>query len=118
MSRHERFAPTARALACVMGSMDLVRPLGLAGVRCITIARHGSPALYSRFNAAHLAWPQFVPDDEELVAALIRLAPAQGVPPTLFYDSDPQLLLISRNRARLARAFRFVVADATLVEDL
>lgn len=50
-----------RALACVLGSMDLVRPLGLAHIR---------------------------------------------------------LLFISRWRAALARAFRFVVPDATLVEDL
>ena len=36
----------------------------------------------------------------------------------LFYEEDAQLLLISRHRERLAKSFRFVIADATLVEDL
>jgi predicted ATP-grasp superfamily ATP-dependent carboligase len=120
MSRHERFARAGGAapLACVLGSMDLIRPLGLAGLRCIAIARPGSPALYSRFTVARRAWPQFAPDDAALVDELMRLAAAQRVPPLLFYEEDAQLLLISRNRERLARAFRFVIADAELVEDL
>lgn len=120
MTRHERFALTGTAapLAVVMGGMDLIRPLGLSGIRCVSVSRPGSPALYSRFNVARIPWPQFAPDDDALVDALLRFAATQDAPPVLFYEEDAQLLLVSRARERLARAFRFVVADATLVEDL
>jgi predicted ATP-grasp superfamily ATP-dependent carboligase len=53
-----------------------------------------------------------------LVDALIALGETQREPPVLFYEEDAQLLLVSRFRDRLARAFRFVIADAGLVEDL
>lgn len=119
MTRHERFALNGAdaPLACVMGGMDLIRPLGLAGVRCIAVARPGSPALYSRHNAAALAWADFSASDS-LIERLMRLAVAQRQPPLLFYEADAQLLLVSRWREQLARAFRFIVPDAALTEDL
>jgi D-aspartate ligase len=105
-------------LACVLGSMDMVRPLGLAGIRCAVVARPGAPSLYSRFTAASLCREQFSAGDEELVEALVRFGAGEPQPPVLFYEEDAQLLLISRCRERLAKAFRFVVADRELVEDL
>ena len=42
-------AATDRPLACVMGNLDLVRPLGLAGIRCVTVAPRGHPVHFSRF---------------------------------------------------------------------
>src|SRR5689334_21966635 len=48
----------------------------------------------------------------------MRLAGAERHPPLLFYEEDAQLLLVSRQRERLARAFRFIVPDAALTEDL
>lgn len=121
MSRHERFAvggATVAPLACVMGGMDLVRPLGLAGIRCMTVARPGSPALYSRFNAAALPWSEFSPAAQDLVERLVQFAGAQAAPPVLFFEEDAQLLMVSRHREKLAKAFRFVIADAALIEDL
>jgi D-aspartate ligase len=121
MTRHERFAASgvsAPSLACVMGSMDLVRPLGLAGIRCAAVTRPGSPPLYSRFTDASLAWPDFSNCADDLVEHLLRLAEHQRVRPVLFYEEDAQLLFVSRHRERLAQAFRFVIADAALVEDL
>src|SRR6202043_329766 len=53
-----------------------------------------------------------------LIDALERFASTQREQPVLFYEEDAQLLLISRHRERLAKSFRFVIADATLVEDL
>src|SRR5262249_4501551 len=46
--------------------------------------------------------------------------PAGGAPqrPVLVYEEDAQLLLVSRHRDRLARVFRFVIAERELVEDL
>ncbi len=105
------------ALACVMGGMDLVRPLGLAGVRCAVVAPPGSPTAYSRFTRAIIPEP-VGQDEEELVDALLRFAVAQPVRPVLYYEEDGQLLLISRHRERLSAAFRFVIADAELVGTL
>src|SRR5205807_1928947 len=42
-------APVPKALACVMGDLDLVRPLGLAGIACAAVTRPGNPSIYSRF---------------------------------------------------------------------
>jgi D-aspartate ligase len=122
MTRHERFAANGAEapapLACVMGGMDLLRALGLAGIRCATVARPGSPPLYSRFNVTTLPWADFSNSADDLVEQLLRLAAAQAVPPVLFYEEDAQLLMVSRHRERLERAFRFVMPDAALVEDL
>jgi D-aspartate ligase len=111
-------ADDAPALACVMGDMDLVRPLGLAGVRCAVVAPAGSPPVHSRFAEATIPWGDFWHGGEELAEALVRFGSAQPTPPVLFYQEDAQLLLVSRHRERLARAFRFVLPDAELVEDL
>ena len=46
------------------------------------------------------------------------LRPRQPSKPALYYDGDFKLLAISRNREVLAEAFRFVLPEATLVEDL
>lgn len=91
----------------------------MAGIPCAVVAPSNSQALYSRFTRASQVWDRdFWDDSEQLLDALMRFAAAQSEPPVLFYQQDSQLLLISRNRDRLARAFRFVVPDATLVEGL
>jgi D-aspartate ligase len=105
-------------LACIMGGMDLVRPIGRAGIRCGVVARPGSPALYSRFTDATLCRDDFSERDEDLVQALLRFGAAEREPPVLFYEEDAQLLLVSRHRDKLARAFRFVIAAPELVESL
>ena len=105
-------------LACVMGDMDLVRPLGLAGIPCAVVAPPGSPPTHSRFVRAVIPWTDFWEGTESLLEALVRFGAAQPEPPVLFYEEDSQLLLVSRHRERLAHSFRFVVADADLVESL
>ena len=105
-------------LACVMGSMDLVRPLGLAGIRSAVVTRPGAPPLYSRFTQAALCRVEFSEDDEDLVDALVGFGAAQPERPVLFYEEDAQLLLLSRHRQRLGQVFRFVIAEPDLVENL
>src|SRR5262249_29761505 len=107
-----------RPLACVMSSMDLVRPLGLAGVHSAVVARPGSPALFSRFTEAAFCRDDFSEQEEGLVDTPERLGAAQREARVLFYEEDAQLLLVSRYRRRLARTLRFVIADAEMVEDL
>ena len=111
-----------------MGDLDLVRPLGLAGIRCALVTSADSVSARSRFCRAVVPWDggeiadgakERVEDGaEDLLRRLEQFAAGQPEPPVLFYQEDEQLLFISRNRERLARTFRFVVADASLVENL
>ena len=98
--------------------MDLVRPLGLAGISCAVVTQPGSPSVYSRFTRAALYWKDFSEGTEELVDALVRFGAAQPEPPVLFYAEDSHLLLVSRHRHSLKAAFRFVLGDEQLIEDL
>jgi len=119
VSRPQQTAlPAPTAVACVMGDMDLLRPLALAGIPCAVVSRPAVPSLYSRYAQSRLAWDDYSNNIEGLLDALISFGKAQSEPPVLFYEEDGQVLLVSRFRERLAQAFRFVVADATLVEDL
>jgi D-aspartate ligase len=114
-----RFTSTQHALACVMGDIYLLRALGLARIPCAVVAESGSPLLYSRFTRAAIRWDEEISaDPENLVERLMCFAASQTEPPVLFYENTDHLLLISRYRERLATAFRFVVAEPTLVEDL
>ena len=107
-----------RPLACVMGDMDLVRPLGLAGIRCAAVARRGAAPRFSRFVDARLDWHDAWTQPEQIVAELVRFAESREQRPVLFYEEDRELLLVSRHREQLRAAFDFVVADAELVEDV
>jgi len=101
----------------VLGGIDLVQALALGGIRSAVVAPPGALARYSR-TAERLPWvdPSQAPD--ALVTLLIAWARSRPVPPILYYDGDWDLLLISRHRAPLQEAFRFVVAAPDLVEDL
>src|SRR3712207_5327440 len=99
--RHEKgkvVILTANALACVIGDMDLVRPLGLAGIRCAVVSSPGAEPRFSRFTRAALDWVDSWEQADELLAALLRFAEAQSGPPVLFYGQDRDLLLVSRFR--------------------
>jgi D-aspartate ligase len=112
-------APSAAAAsACVMGDMDLLRPLALAGVRCAVVSRPGVPSLYSRYARSRLAWDDYGGEAEKLLDALLDYGAAQREPPVLFYQEDAQALFVSRHRDRLAKTFRFVAAAPDLAEDL
>ncbi len=107
-----------RALACVIGDMDLIRPLGLAGIPCAAVARPGSPVTYSKFVRETVAWVDPWREPGKLVERLMKFSARQTEKPILFYEGDWDLLLVSRFRESLASAFRFVVADSQLVENL
>lgn len=114
-----RLAAKNRPLACVMGDMDLVRPLGLAGIRCAVVTPPDGPPRFSRFNRQTIAWQdeEVAEGAEALLERLVRFGMSQPEPPVLFYEQDAQLLFVSRNRDILSKAFRFVIADQELVED-
>ncbi|HEX7120768.1 MAG TPA: GNAT family N-acetyltransferase [Gemmatimonadaceae bacterium] len=104
--------------AVVMGDVDLVRALGLGGIRSDVLAPPNAAARYSRFTRTCLPWIDPWEGPEALVEALLAHAAVQPEPPVLFYQEDRSLLLVSRYRDRLRHLFRFVIPDATLVEEL
>jgi CelD/BcsL family acetyltransferase involved in cellulose biosynthesis/predicted ATP-grasp superfamily ATP-dependent carboligase len=110
--------PAPQAMACVMGDMDLLQPIAMAGIPCAVATRPGVPSLYSRHTKARLHWDDFSQTSEAPLDAMLRFGQAQSERPVLFYEEDGQLLFVSRHRERLAQAFRFVIADAPLIEDL
>jgi D-aspartate ligase len=105
-------------LACVIGDMDLVRPLGLAGVRCVAAGPTGPETRWSRYTSGSIELPDLWEEPDLVVEALVEFASAQESAPVLYYQKDPAALAISRHRDRLARHFRFVVPEAGLLEDL
>jgi D-aspartate ligase len=104
--------------ACVIGGMDLVRPLGLAGIPSAVVVSPGDHTVHSRFTrgAIPLADPAREPD--VLLDRLMSFAETQPEPPVLLYGQDVDLLFVSRRRETLRQGFRFVVPEASLVEDL
>jgi D-aspartate ligase len=116
MADHSR-VPTrsAEPQAWVLGAIDLVRALELAGIPVVVFAERQDPARYSR---AALAGIEPLPGADAMVERLLALASEQPEPPVLYYDNDWDLLLVSRHRDRLSQGFRFVAASEDLVEDL
>ena len=106
------------AVACVIGDLDLIRPLRLAGIRCVAVSPPESSVPYSRFVEEAVEWADPWTAGERLIDNLVRFAQGCDEPPVLFYESDGDALLISREQERLAGHLRFVVAEAALVEDL
>ncbi len=113
-------ASAGDVFACVLGDLDLIRPLALARIPCAVVAPMGSVVGRSRFVHAVIAVDCDTISDHpaDLPEQLLRFAGAQKNPPVLFYQEDEQLLFVSRHRDRLAAGFRFVVPSAELVEDL
>jgi D-aspartate ligase len=117
-SRPPRVAQHGRPLACVLGSIDLVRALHIGGVSCGVAAPRGNPARYSRAATRVIEPVDAAADPGTMVDRLLEFAATEREPPILFYDGDWDLLLVSRERDRLAASFRFVVADAAVVESV
>ena len=115
-SRHP--AQKSEPQAWVLGAIDLVHALTLAGIPVVAVADPQDPARYSRATVAGIERNPSSPRPEAMVDWLLAAAAEQAEQPVLYYDNDWDLLLVSRHRDRLARGFRFVAAPARLVEDL
>jgi D-aspartate ligase len=117
-----RSVPSRRAAsvsaAYVLGGIDLVRALGLAGIRSVVLDEPGSFGRHSRFAAGSVDAVDPRRRPRELLEVLLRLGANEAEPPILYYDGDFELLLISRFRTELGERFRFVVPDPELVLDL
>jgi predicted ATP-grasp superfamily ATP-dependent carboligase len=108
----------ASPLGLVMGDVDLVRALALGGIPAAFFGFPDASARFSRHVHAVLPWIDHWARQDELLAALLRFARSQDEPPVLYPQTDAALLIASRHRDVLGEAFRFVLADADLVEQL
>ena len=102
-------APTA----LVLGDLDLVAPLVMAGVHCAVVAPPGDPARYSR-RAKVAGWAS----PSGLLEVLQRYGRSQPAKPVLFYESDRYARFVSEHREALAERFGFVIASREHIEDL
>ncbi len=105
-------------LALVMGDIDLVRALGVAGISSAFFGFADDSARFSRHVRVSLPWIDQWERQEELVEALLEFAGSQPQAPVLFPQTDATLLLASRHRERLSARFRSTLADRELVEQL
>jgi D-aspartate ligase len=108
----------ATPTAVVMGDVDLVRALGLAGIASAFSGPSDAPARFSRHVAAVLPRADHWARQEDLLGELLAFGRAAPAPPVLYPQTDAALLFVSRHRERLREAFRFVLADGDLVEQL
>jgi D-aspartate ligase len=105
-------------LAVVMGDVDMVRALGVAGISSAFFGFADDSARFSRHVRVSLPWIDQWERQEELADALLALALAQPQPPVLFPQTDAALLLASRYRERLAEGLRLILADRQLLDRL
>ncbi len=108
----------AIAAAYVLGDVDLVVPLGRAGVPVVLVSPPDEPARRSRYVRRWVPSVDHWASPELLVDLLLEAARDEAVRPVLFPQTDGDLLALSRGRGRLAGTFHVPLADAELVEDL
>jgi D-aspartate ligase len=104
--------------AVVMGGIDVVRPLALAGVPCAVFARPRDSVHFSRYARVAIPRPDPRVEPAAAVDRLLEFASMQPEPPVLLPTTDEDLILVSRARERLAASCHFVLPTAELIEDL
>jgi D-aspartate ligase len=104
-------------LAIVLGDSNLLKPLARARIPCALAIPPHAPLRFSRHARHVLTWRDEGSPDRQ-GAGLIGFAASQSVPPVLVFQSDAQLLWVSRHRDELRGVARFAIADRELVESL
>jgi D-aspartate ligase len=106
-------------LACVLGDLSMVRPLGRCGIPvALGTQDPAAPMARSRYCRTVLALPSWVAEPDRAIETLIDWGRRQAHKPVLFYQGDHDMVAVSRARERLAEVFRFVLPSAQLVEAL
>jgi D-aspartate ligase len=113
-----REASTWRPPAVVLGDTDLVRALGLAGIRSAVVTRPDRPVYRSRFVEHRIEFADNWGDPNRLLANVMSYAASLRDRPPLFYQHDGDLAFVARNGEALRFGTRFVVGDPQLVEQL
>ncbi|HET7728976.1 MAG TPA: hypothetical protein VFK48_02980 [Usitatibacter sp.] len=112
----------ARPPVVLLGGINLVRTLGLAGLQAIVASSDpAEPALASRYCTAGWRLPPADQHDarlESLVSLGDRLACFYGRRIPLMYGSDDALELIYAHRERLERYYLLSLSDRDVAENL
>ncbi len=101
----------------VLGDLNLVRAVGLAGLRPLVISRNPHTAR-SRYAAGSAKITPAVESLEQSAEDLLTLGDRLSNRPVLYFSNDAHLLLVSRYRGPLLKRFRFLLPDAQLIEDI
>jgi D-aspartate ligase len=106
----------------LLGGLNVVRALGLAGIPVIIAACDGrKPSMASRYCKGVLELPP-ITNREAVVDALVaegsRLHRQYGMPVPLFYDNDDRLALVQDFRERLEPHFALLLNEKSLAEKL
>ena len=117
MTRHRAPQPE-RPYACVLGGTDLLRPLGLAGIRSWVMSRPGRPPGFSRFVDGVIEPADPWREPEAFVDRLLSFAREQRSPPVVIYENDGHAAVLSRYREELLPFCTYAIPDKALVEDL
>jgi predicted ATP-grasp superfamily ATP-dependent carboligase len=104
--------------ACLIGDYDVARPLAMAGLEVVVVADPRDRVRYSRAARRVVERDDPWSRREQLVQRLVELGESLGGRPPLFYQSDGDLLTVSRNRTALEPVFRYLLPPEELVEDL
>jgi predicted ATP-grasp superfamily ATP-dependent carboligase len=108
--------------ALLLGGLNMVRALGLGGVRVIVASPdRDAPAMRSRYACAGLRLPPLTERAavvETLARAGERLGGAAGCKLPLFYSNDDYLSLVQENHAALARYFTLVLNPPAVAQAL
>jgi len=105
----------------LLGGVNLVRTLGLAGIPAIVAtADPGEPALASRHCREHVLLPPLSEANACGALELLgeRLHARYGARLPLMYGSDDALALVHAHRERLERHFRLLLCDAEIAHAL
>jgi D-aspartate ligase len=108
--------------ALLLGGLNMVRALGLGGIRVIVASPEpDGVAAYSRFACSSLLLPPLenrAAVVETLARAGERLAGAAGCRVPLFYSNDDYLSLVQENQAALGRYFSLVLNEPEVAQAL
>ena len=108
-----------KPIACVIGDLSLIRALGRANLE-IAVATTDMAAnlVRSRYVRHVILVPSFADDPHAAVNELLRFGATCPVRPVLYFQGDDDLLAVSRERATIAKYFRFTLPPEDLVEQL
>lgn len=104
--------------ALVIGDMDLIRPLGLGGIRTIAAGPTMQETAWSKYSIDEIQLPDLWHQGERVVETLVQYGRSRHDRPTIMYQKDPAVLLLSRYRDVLSEYYRFLLPAPDTVEML
>ena len=108
--------------AVLLGGLDVVRAIGLAGIPVLIAAsERRKPSMASRYCAGVIALPPLAERDdaaEALARAGRGIAEEHGAKAPLFYDNDDRLALVQDYRALLEPHFALLLNEPALADAL